>query len=368
MPTRRDFIKMSGCLLCAGALGTTGCQEKVDAGMTINEASYYESSGGVVRCTLCPHYCSLPSGAYGVCRARQNVDGKLISQVYGKPVSIHLDPVEKKPFYHFLPGSRSFSLATTGCNLRCSFCQNWEISQASPDSIPSYEGSPVIIAEKAKNMKAATISCTYTEPIVFIEYTKDIAAEAKKMGVRTIIISAGYINQKPLLDLCKVSSGIKIDLKSFNDKFYQELTGGRLKPVLDALVTIKNSGVWLEIVNLLIPGKNDSLDEISKMCQWIKSNLGADVPLHFTRFFPLYKLNNLPPTPVRTLEQARKTGLDEGLHYVYVGNMPGHTGNHTYCPKCGKTVIERIGFTVKTTGLKNGKCASCERSIAGVWS
>ena len=345
-----------------------GCTDKARAKSVPKEASFFKTlKNNRVQCILCPHKCTLPDGATGVCRVRKNIEGKLYTLVYGKPVAIHSDPIEKKPFYHFLPGSNALSLATVGCNLHCTFCQNWEISQASPDQVPPYKGPPRVIVKKAKSRGDQVIACTYTEPIVFSEYMRDIAIEAKKSNIRTVMISAGFINKKPIEELCKHLAGIKIDLKAFNDDFYRNMTGARLKPVLETLISIKKSGTWLEIVNLVIPGKNDSPGEIQKMAKWIKNNLGDEVPIHFTRFIPMYKLKNLPPTPTKTLERARKIALDSGLKYAYVGNLPGHPGNHTYCPKCGKTVIERYGYSIKMKTLKDGKCKQCKNPIAGIW-
>jgi pyruvate formate lyase activating enzyme len=254
-----------------------------------------------------------------------------------------------------------------GCNLRCSFCQNWEISQANPDDVPSFNAPPADIAAKAFTSKVPAIACTYTEPAVFMEYVKDIAIEASKHKVRTTMVSAGFINENPLKELCKYLSAIKIDLKAFNDNFYKDMTGGKLEPVKKTLITIKNTGVWLEVVNLIIPGKNDDMKQIKEMCLWMKKELGENTPLHFTRFIPMYKLQNIPPTPGKTLENARQTGLDAGLKYVYIGNLPGHPGNNTYCPACGKVVIERIGYNINTANLINGKHCKCGKNIAGIW-
>lgn len=371
MITRRDFIRDMG--ICGAGMGAAclllpGCTENANAESQLHEASYYKPlDGKKVLCLLCPHGCQLPDGAAGACRVRVNRGGKLFSPVYGKPVTIHSDPIEKKPFYHFMPGSKAFSLATVGCNLHCSFCQNWEISQAAPGDVPAYDGSPQLIVSRAKSEGTPVIACTYTEPVIFCEYMKDIAKQADKEKIKTVMISAGFINERPLKDICTLLSGIKIDLKAFSDSFYREMTGGRLKPVLNTLITIKKSGTWLEIVNLVIPGKNDSADEIGKMSLWIKKNLGEDVPVHFTRFIPMYKLNNIPPTPAKTLENARKNAMDAGLNYVYVGNLPGHPGNNTYCPQCKKLLIERLGYSIEMKNIKNGKCGHCGKIIAGVW-
>lgn len=362
---------MGTCALGFAALGTTfcgGCSSTAESRVTPKEALFYRKlDNKAVQCLLCPWKCKLTDGATGECRVRKNIGGKLYSLVYGKPVAIHVDPIEKKPLYHFLPGVKAYSLATAGCNLHCVFCQNWEISQASPGDVPEFKGPPETIVKNARSRKIPVIACTYTEPVVFSEYTRDIAILGNKNNIKTVMISAGFINTNPLKELCKVLSGIKIDLKAFSDSFYRDMTGGRLKPVLNTLMTIKKQGVWLEIVNLVIPGKNDSPKEIKKMCVWIKRNLGDDTPIHFTRFIPMYKLKNVPPTPEKTLENARKIGINEGLKYVYVGNMPGHPGNNTYCPKCGKLLIKRMGYSMRKVNFKNGKCKKCGTRISGVW-
>jgi pyruvate formate lyase activating enzyme len=320
-----------------------------------------------VKCVLCARDCLIPDGQRGWCRARLNVSGELRSLVYGRPVSVHVDPIEKKPFYHFLPGSEAFSLATAGCPLRCRFCQNWEISQARPEDFEGAPSSPDSIAADAAMRQAPVIAFTYNEPTVFAEYLCDIGRAAKKRGLRCVLISCGYMNPEPLREMCEVLAAIKIDLKGFDESFYRSACSAELQPVLRTIRQIARSGVHLEIVNLVVPTLNDSDRMLRGLVEWVAGEIGPDVPIHFTRFHPDYQLLNLQPTPVSTLERAREIALGRGLHYAFVGNVPGHPGNNTYCPGCGKVVIERTGFFLRKLSLDRGKCRYCTRAIAGVW-
>ena len=331
----------------------------------LKEAMYWKPlGGGMVQCLLCPRKCILRPGQRGVCRVRQNIAGKLYSLSYGHPVAIHLDPIEKKPLFHFLPGTKAFSLATVGCNLRCLYCQNWEISQASPEKFEIGYHSPEEIVQMALNSGAKSIAYTYTEPTVFYEYMIDIARLARKAGLKNVVISAGYINPEPLKELCQYVDAIKIDLKAFNNDFYRQFVGGELQPALETLKTIKKQGVWLEIVYLVIPGENDSPTEIRQMCQWILKNLGPDTPLHFLRYFPAFKLN-LPPTPPETVKRLRQIAIEQGLNYVYTGNLGDETTESTYCPN-GKVAIKRKGYFIEEINLKNGRCPEGQL-LPGVW-
>jgi pyruvate formate lyase activating enzyme len=287
--------------------------------------------------------------------------------VYGKPCAVHVDPIEKKPFSHFLPGTTAFSIATAGCVLSCKFCQNWQISQARPEDTDTYDLPPDEVVRKAMFYECRSISYTYTEPTVFYEYMYDTAVIAKKYGIKNTMHSCGYINEKPLRKLSKYMNAANIDLKGFTEDFYNRICNGSLKPVLNSLVVLKQEGVWLEITNLVLPTLNDDMKTIREMCKWIKKNLGVDTPIHFSRFYPHYKLDNLPPTPLETITEARKTAMDVGLKYVYIGNIR-HEGENTYCPKCKKMLIEREGYFVKQNNIANGKCKFCSTSIAGVWS
>lgn len=340
---------------------------KVVSADDLHPAMWFETRpGNIVRCVLCPNRCVLSDGQIGICRVRKNVGGKLYSLVYGRVAALHVDPIEKKPFFHVLPGSKSFSLATPGCNLRCVFCQNWEISQAFPWQIPTQRLTPVEIVNGALKSGCRTIAFTYSEPIIFYEYMLDVAKLAREKNIKTVVVSSGYISPEPLRELLRHVDAYKVDLKAFNDNFYEELTGGDRESVLTALKIIHESGVWLEIVTLLIPGKNDSADEVRELARWVKENLGPDVPLHFSRFYPQYKLQQLPPTPQETIVRAWQIAREEGLHYVYTGNIRFPQGETTYCPKTGEPVIERQAYFVMRNRLVNGRCPSGE-VIPGIW-
>jgi pyruvate formate lyase activating enzyme len=295
------------------------------------------------------------------------VEGELRSLVYGRPVSVHVDPIEKKPFYHFLPGSQAFSLATAGCPLRCKFCQNWEISQASPEDHRTPYASPARVVEATVESRAPVIAFTYNEPTVFTEYLTDIARAGRPAGRRSVLISCGFMNEAPLAEMCEVLDAIKIDLKGFSRAFYRDVCEAELEPVLRSIKQVAASDAHLEIVNLVVPTLNDSDQMLTDLARWVAEEVGPHVPVHFTRFHPDYQMPNLPPTPISTLERAREIALREGLHFPYVGNVPGHAGNHTYCPQCGRIVIERMGFFVRGVRLEGGSCAACGEPVAGVW-
>lgn len=382
--TRREFIKCTLIALGAIATATYGYKHLFgkSSGSLPNifpasapdtlwkwskEAMFYKKIGDNVQCQLCPHSCSLALEDRGICRGRVNKDGKLYSLVYGNPCAVHTDPIEKKPFFHFLPTSLAFSIATAGCNLRCLNCQNWQISQFQPEETTNYDLMPEDVVVNAKNDNCQSIAYTYSEPIIYFEYMYDTAKIAKQHGIKNVMVTAGYINEKPLRDLCKVIDGITLDIKGFNDSTYNKLNGATLKPILANLKTIKDEKVWLEISNLVVTSWTDDLDKIKEFCQWLYKNGFEDYPLHFLRFQPQYKLTHLPPTPASTLNNARKIAIEEGLKFVYIGNIPGTDAENTYCPKCGKTIIERKGFTVIENNIKNGTCGFCGEKIAGVW-
>lgn len=320
-----------------------------------------------VKCLLCAQQCVLLPNETGKCRSRRNVGGELRSLVYGRPISIHIDPIEKKPFYHFLPGSAAFSLATSGCPLRCKFCQNWQISQASPEDYQVPFTPAAAIVDSAFSRKAPVIAFTYNEPTVFTEYMLDIARQAGKRHIRSVLISCGFMNESPLKEMCETLEAIKIDLKGFSERFYREVCGAELRPVLRSIKQVARSTTHLEIVNLVVPTLNDSEKSLQSLSDWVISELGPQVPIHFTRFHPDYQMPNLPPTPLATLERARSIALDKGLYYPYIGNVPGHTGNHTYCPSCRKVVVRRESFFLTEMKIKDGKCGFCGRKIEGVW-
>jgi pyruvate formate lyase activating enzyme len=299
---------------------------------------------------------------------RENVDGTLWSVVYGNPCAVNIDPVEKKPFYHVLPGSKTLSLATAGCNLRCRSCLNWEASQATPDETFNYDLPPAEAVTRAARYGCRSIASSYVEPVVFIEYMLDVARRCREEGsLLHLIHSAGYVEQGPIDAISKQIDAACIDLKGFTDEFYRDHVGGSLRPVLSTLTTLKANGVHTEIVNLLIPGKNDDPEMLRAMCRWIAKELGPDVPIHFYRFYPRYLLKSVPPTPVATLERARSYAIEAGLRYAYIANIPEHPGMHTYCPGCEKVLIERVGFMAEVVGMNDGRCAACGHVVPGIW-
>lgn len=334
----------------------------------LKEALFYEKlSDKVVQCRLCPRRCVIAPGKRGFCQVRENRDGALYTLVYAKPVAIHIDPIEKKPLFHFLPSSTAFSIATAGCNLRCKFCQNWEISQRRPEEVSYTYLEPQDLVNKVKESGSLTIAYTYSEPTIFYEYMLETAKLAKAQGIKNIMHSAGYINEEPLRELAKYLDAANIDLKGFTNDYYVKLSEATLEPVLNTLKVLKQEGVHLEITNLVLSGYNDDSDSIIKMCLWIKENLGPDIPLHFSRAFPMYKLTSINPTPVETLERARKIALDCGLKYVYIGNVAGNPAENTYCPKCNRLLIERRGYFILQNNIIDGKCKFCGEKIAGIW-
>ena len=328
---------------------------------------YKKSAGDKVVCGICPNRCFLSPGDRSVCRSRVNINGILYSLTYGNPCALNVDPIEKKPLFHFKPRSKAFSLATTGCNFRCLNCQNWEISQVKPTEVRYHELFPSGVIKAAIQSGSESIAYTYSEPTTFFEYMIDTARLAKAAGINNLWISNGYINKKPLLEFCKVLDGANVNLKSFSDAIYRKLNGGRLQPVLNTFKTLHEQKVHFEITNLAVPGYTDDPDMVKKMCEWILKNLGTDHPLHFLRFFPRYKLDRLPPTPVSTLTRLRELALQEGIRYVYLGNVPGHEGNNTYCHNCKKLLIERQGYYIPTYNLTGNQCKFCNTVIPGVW-
>jgi len=375
--SRREFFKECGKWglgLAASALpylapfGIADVEAQERGLIKTKLSSYYIPLGdGDIQCVLCPKECVVAPGKRGYCEVRENRDGKYYSLVYGNPCAVHVDPIEKKPLFHVLPGTGSFSIATAGCNFDCKFCQNWEISQARPENTFNYDLPPKDVLRLARKYGCRSIASTYVEPTVFYEYMHDIGKLTRGTGILNICHSNGYINPEPLKDLCKYLDAACIDLKAFTETFYEDLSEGTLAPVLNTLKILRQEGVHAEIVNLVIPTKNDDMKMIEAMCLWIKKELGENAPIHFSRFHPMYRLKNLPPTPVSTLEEARKVALSVGLEYVYIGNVPGHEGENTYCPKCKQLLIKRTGYIISEVNLKEGKCKSCGKSITGIW-
>jgi pyruvate formate lyase activating enzyme len=334
----------------------------------LKEAKYYSKlEQKKIKCTLCPHECILNIGQTGICRTRKNIDGKLYTLAFSNPVAINIDPIEKKPLYHFLPTSRTFSIATAGCNLRCKNCQNATISQVSPEQTNNYNLEPKQIIDSALKNNCKSIAYTYTDPVVFYEYALETAKLAKKNGLKNIIVSAGYINQKPLEELCQFIDAANIDLKSFDDNLYKKLNSARLQPVLETLKTLRKKNIWLEITNLLIPGFNDNEQMIDKMTKWLAKNGFDETPLHFSKFYPTYKLSNIAPTPLETIEKAIQIARQNGLKYIYGGNIWGHNSENTYCPNCNNIIISRNSYNTKIKAIENGKCTFCGKKINGVW-
>ena len=381
-PSRRDMLRwgLSACG-AAGALGhghavfsqdTAGRGQLAGPaleGVVRHEAMFWEErSEKKVKCLLCPRECEVADVERGYCGVRENQGGRYQTLVYGALCSANIDPIEKKPLFHYLPGTTALSIATAGCNIECKFCQNWEISQFRPEQIDSRLVPPEQLIAICERERSPTVAHTYSEPVIFYEYMHDSAALGRKQGVGAVMISNGYIQEKPLRELCRHITGVKIDLKAFTETFYKEQCNGELKPVLTTLETLKDIGIWFEIVVLVIPTLNDSEEEIRRMSQWVVEHLGPDVPMHFSRFHPTNRVVNLPRTPISTVERCRAIALESGVHYVYAGNIPMHPGENTYCHSCNETLIRRAGYRIVANGVKDGKCSKCDASIPGVWS
>jgi pyruvate formate lyase activating enzyme len=358
----------------------------------VKEAYHYSRRGADVQCQVCPNQCVLSPGDRSHCRNKVNKDGRLYTLAYADPCTFHVDPIEKKPLFHFHPGTRSFSLATAGCVFRCLNCQNWEISQRSPEETKDASGPerrltaptlgplsmddvrrlsllPEDIAGLARALDCPSISYTYSEPIAYSEYACDCCKQARAGGIRNVLVTCGYIRREPLRDLARHVDAAHVDLKGFDEDVYRKLNSGRLAPVLDTLTTLKEMGVWVEVVNLVVPTYTDDIEVIKRMCGWLVEKMGPDCPVHFSRFMPLHKLTHLSPTPAGILVQARAAAQAAGLRYVYIGNVPGLEGaGTTFCPSCRRPVVERDVFAVTAMNLVGGKCKACGTRIAGVWA
>lgn len=321
-----------------------------------------------VQCYQCYRKCTIEAGSAGHCKIRTNRKGSLYTSSYGNPGALNIDPVEKKPFSHVLPGSLTYSLALIGCNIDCKFCQNWQIAHAKPGSLHIQSMTPEQVGQRARLSSCPTIACTYSEPTVWSEYVLDCADAAATLGIGTLVVSNGTWTERVLDELLKRVKAIKVDLKSIEPGYYRDVCDGELAPVLKNIERIRRSGVWLELVNLVVPTLNDKPEEIKKMVRWVKTNLGDDVPLHFTRFHPMYKLQQLSPTPESTLTRAWESAKAEGLKYAYVGNVADHPGENTYCPQCGRIVIRRRGYRSEILDFREGRCGSCGAVLPGVWS
>lgn len=385
--TRKQFLRIFGtgtsALLCASqgqafftkrkkpTQSIKGHISKNDAPSKLwkwsMESFHYASDGNKVQCQICPNRCILSPGDRSICRSKINMSGKLYTLVYGNPCALHVDPVEKKPLYHFYPGTSVFSIATAGCNFRCLNCQNWEISQRKPEEVHYTDLFPTDAIKAAKKSGSPSIAYTYSEPVTFYEYMHDTARLAHEEGLKNLLISNGYINKAPLLRLARFIDAANIDLKSFDDGIYRSLNGGTVLPVLNSFKALHEANVWFEITTLVVPGYVDQPEMIKEMCGWILKELGPNYPLHFLRFFPRYKLNRLPATPVSTLELLRELALKEGLRYVYLGNVPGHDTYNTYCHNCHKLLINRNGYRMAEFNIVMGMCKFCKTPIPGRW-
>jgi pyruvate formate lyase activating enzyme len=380
-----------GPLAPATPLGPPITLEQVSsAGLSLHEAMFYEKlEDGLVRCRLCPLECTLAEGQRGPCKVRANFGGTLYTLVYGKPVVLQDDAIEKKPLFHVLPGTAAFSLSTVGCNLGCIFCQNWQTSQVAPEEgthralleaarrgLPqiftsSNEITPAQLIALAKVWKCKSIAYTYTEASIYYEYMYDTAKLAREEGLKNLWITCGYINPEPLRELCKYIDAANVDLKGFSEEFYQAYCKSSLAPVLRTLEVLKEEGIWFEITNLVIPDANDDPGTVRNMCKWIVKELGAGYPLHFSRFYPNYRLTDRPPTPLATLKRCAKIAREEGLYFVYIGNVheAPDLGN-TFCPNCGKLLIRRVGYIIAENHIKDGsggRCPYCDTTIPGIF-
>jgi pyruvate formate lyase activating enzyme len=375
---RRSFLK---CALASGAaLGVcefprslaavplqAGSQKQDDSQFTVEAKFYQKLQNKKIKCKLCPRECTVGDRERGYCGVRENRGGTYYSLVHSRVCAAHVDPIEKKPLFHYLPGTLAFSLATAGCNVNCKFCQNWDISQVRPEQVPADYIPPRRVADLAKQYRCPTIAYTYSEPVVFSEFLMDAADAGHAAGIRSVVVSNGYMQEESLKAAYGKMDAVKIDLKAFTESYYKDVVTGQLKPVLDSLVTLRKMDKWTEIVYLVVPTLNDDDAEFQGLARWIKTNLGVDVPLHFTQFHPEYLLKNLPITPVPTLERAKAIADAEGLHYVYIGNVPGHPAQNTYCPKCRRMLVERVGFTASQMLIRNNSCPFCRNPIPGIW-
>jgi pyruvate formate lyase activating enzyme len=377
--TRHDFFRRcvkaamgmaAGSVFLSGMLSRYRAFAAIGERRGMKEALFYEKWGDDrVKCMLCPEGCVLADGQRGFCRVREPVEGKLYTLVYELICASHIDPIEKKPLYHVLPGTRSFSIATAGCNSRCKYCQNWTISQRPPEEISNSRLTCDGLVSAALSNGCRSIAYTYTEPVIFYEYMIEAAEIAKKKGILNLMITGGKINPEPMARAAAFVDAANLDLKGFDKKYLREVCAQDLDNILRTITLMKDRGMWVELTNLIVPTLNDNMDDIKRMCAWIKQNLGGDVPLHFSRFWPQYKLRSLYPTPVDTLAQARKIAMGEGLNYVYIGNAPETDADNTVCPGCGKVVIRRRGYIVEENRVSaGGNCEFCGHKIAGIWS
>jgi pyruvate formate lyase activating enzyme len=375
---RRDLILTLSCSAALPVFGSLFKKSNMAEGQIFRkdgpkkpwkwskQAYHYEKSGGKTKCLVCPNHCELDHRDRSACRVKVNIDGTVYTLAYGNPCAIHVDPIEKKPLFHFYPKSRAFSIATAGCNLRCLNCQNWEISQKKPEEVRHYDLFPEEAVETALQYKCESIAYTYSEPTAFYEYMFDTAKIAREKGIKNVWVTNGYMSRAALEPFCQYLDGANVDLKSFSEATYNELNGGHLKYVLETLKVLHEYKVHFEITTLMVPTYTDNMDTVKQISNWVLKNLGPDYPIHFSRFHPQHKLQHMPPTSVDNLVQARETAMAMGLHYVFVGNVPGLNLENTLCPSCRKTLIERWGYTIKKYYINgSGRCKFCKTKIAG---
>lgn len=344
--------------------------EAEKANLSLVEASWYTKLGdGEVRCELCPRLCLLGPGDRGYCRVRVNLDGTLYSLVYGRIAAVHVDPIEKKPLLHFLPGAKALSIATAGCDLACAFCQNWTLSQVYPEDLDAQVLAPQEVVDLAKSTGSEVIAYTYNEPTVFFEYLLDCARLARANGIRNVWVTAAYITPGPLRELAQYLDAANVDIKGIREDYYRKYCDGHVQPVLDAVRILAEAGVHVEVTNLVLPGANDSEQDLRDLSAWVRDNLGPDTVLHFSRYFPMYKMEQPGPTPESTLLEARLIAREEGLRYVYIGNLPGAGYEDTTCPVCGRVLLRRSGYEVDwdSYGIVDGACRYCGARVSGVW-
>lgn len=333
----------------------------------MKEAMFYEKREEKIKCGLCPHLCLISPGKRGICGVRENRKGKLFSLVYGKAISRAVDPIEKKPLYHFYPGTTALSIATVGCNLRCRNCQNYSIAHLPREggNLPGENLPPDRIVSLARDQRAKSIAYTYTEPTIFYEYAYEACKLAHEENIKNVFVTNGYIMPEPLRKVAPFLDAANVDLKSINNDFYRKVCGGSLNPVLKSIELMRELNIWVEITTLVIPGMNDTEEEFSEIADFIRQ-LGEDVPWHLSRFYPTYKMLDYSPTSVQTLHRAKKVGHERGLKYIYIGNVPGDEGESTFCPNCGGLIIERRGYRLGEVNTENGRCTRCNTKIEGV--
>jgi pyruvate formate lyase activating enzyme len=330
---------------------------------------WHKLDDGRIQCDVCPRECKLHDGQQGLCFVRANINDQIVLTTYGRSSGFCVDPIEKKPLNHFLPGTPVLSFGTAGCNLACKFCQNWDMSKSREMDILADQASPEKIARVAKELGCRSVAYTYNDPVIFMEYAIDVAKACREYDIKSVAVTAGYINEEPRKEFFQYMDAANVDLKAFNEEFYWKITGGHLQPVLDTLTYLKHeTDVWVELTTLLIPGKNDSDDELNEMTRWVVGSLGADVPMHFSAFHPSWKMMDIPPTPVETLVRARQIALDNGVNYAYTGNVHDVEGESTYCHSCHTRLIGRDWYVLSDWNLdEKGCCKKCGAVCAGVF-